>query len=180
MIPARGWGLTLHDELSQSLAPTGAQCIVPGVLQCRLVDDQMVLLTVLLEPVFKGLLPGQLHPVLQPGQRVGSRCQGPLWGHPRPPALPHDPLPRHSPFDLRPLLRHFTLKLHSLSHHHQLVLQRPRDQHGGLCQAEGARWAGRSVGPLSGSQGPGPTFDEELGAALFTTHHALVGCVVRQ
>lgn len=36
------------------------------------------------------------------------------------------------------------------------------------------------MGPLSGSQGPRPTFDEELGAALFIAHHALVGCVVRQ
>lgn len=36
------------------------------------------------------------------------------------------------------------------------------------------------MGPPSGSQGPGPTFDEELGAALLAAHHALVGRVVRQ
>lgn len=65
--------LTLHNELGQCLVPTGMQSIVPGVLQRSLVDDQVVSLPVLLEPVLEGLLPGQLYPVLQPGQGRASK-----------------------------------------------------------------------------------------------------------
>lgn len=67
-------GLTLDNELSQRLAPTGAQCIVSSIFQRCLIDDQVMSMAVLLEPVFEGLLPGQFYPILQPGRWVDSKC----------------------------------------------------------------------------------------------------------
>lgn len=100
-MPARvGLGaLTLHNELSQCLAPTCANCIVSCVLQGRFVDDQVVFPSIFLEPVFEGLLTSQLNPILQPGQTWDNVSSGQMSP---PSSPPHTPTPLHSPFDLGP------------------------------------------------------------------------------